>query len=81
MSQGVRELLTLAPAVREAFTECELNPERQIRIHWVDKVDRIVRTDTYVGVRTSMGLFATAKNEVQGAWKMAKSRWRVVRAR
>ena len=45
-----KELLTLAPGVREAFIKRELNFERQIRIHQVDKVDKIAKI--YAKVRT-----------------------------
>ena len=43
-----KELLILAPEVREGFIECEIKFERQVRIHQVDKVDRIASTDTCV---------------------------------
>ena len=45
---GCKELLILAPEVREAFIQCEIKFERQVRIHQADKVDRIASTDTCV---------------------------------
>ena len=43
-----KELLILAPGVREGFIGCESKFERQVRIHQVDEADRIASTDTCV---------------------------------